>query len=190
MGAEGAMSPGRVHDPAGAKIIVLSYKTVAGAVASVIKHRFVITCFTEAETGRLRLDPVLTTGRTTGAQPGAKKILIYDATPHSISDLNPPKYGPGTTPRDRQQWAIHMLKQVEELPDVEQASTYQDGAANIMDTAQQVTRNRQDPGGRNTATPEQAWQQHHGRNSGKAPARPHILQGRQSEGATSQERRA
>ena len=50
MEAEGAMSPGRVQNLEGAKIIVLSYKTIAGADASVIKHGFVITCFTEAET--------------------------------------------------------------------------------------------------------------------------------------------
>ena len=50
MGAKGAMSPGRVQDPEGAKIIVLGYKTAAGAVTSVIKHKFVITCFTEAKT--------------------------------------------------------------------------------------------------------------------------------------------
>ena len=103
MGAEGAMSPGRVQDPKGAKIIVLSCKTAAGAVATVIKHMFVITCFTEAETGRLRLDPVLTSSKTSGEKSGAKKILIYDASPHSLSDLNPAKCGMGTTPRDKQQ---------------------------------------------------------------------------------------
>jgi hypothetical protein len=157
MGAEGAMSPRRVHDPEGAKIIVLSYKTAAGALASVIKHMFVITCFTEAETGRMRLDLALTVGRATGAQPGAKKILIYDATPHPLLDLNPAKCGPGTTPRERQQWAIHMLMQVEQLSDVEQAATTQDGAAEDMDTTEQITPNWQDPGGRNTATMEQAW---------------------------------
>ena len=41
LGAEGAMSPGRVQDPKGAKIIVLSYKTAAGALATDVKHRFI-----------------------------------------------------------------------------------------------------------------------------------------------------
>ena len=102
MEAEGAMSPGRVQDSEGAKIIVLSYKTSTEAAATIIKQRFVITCFTEAETRRLRLDPVLTSSRTTGAQLNVKKILIYDVTPHSLSYLNPSKCGMGTTPRDRQ----------------------------------------------------------------------------------------
>ena len=81
---------------------MLSYKKTTGAVATVIKHMFVITRFTEAKTGRLRLDQALTSDRTAGAQPKAKKILIYDATPHSLSNLNTAKCGPGTTPRDRQ----------------------------------------------------------------------------------------
>ena len=70
---------------------MLSYKTTTGGVAVVIKYMFVITCFTEAKVGRLRLDAILTSGRTPGAQRGANKILIYDATPHSLSDLNPAK---------------------------------------------------------------------------------------------------
>jgi hypothetical protein len=67
LGAEGAMSPGRVQDPQGAKTIVLSYKTTTGAVAIVVKHRFMLTCYTEEHTGRMRLDAALTSGRTAGA---------------------------------------------------------------------------------------------------------------------------
>jgi len=73
------MSPGRVQDPEGAKTITLSYNTPAGAIAAIIKRRFLITCYTEQDTGRLRLDPALTTGTTAGARSGAKKILIYDS---------------------------------------------------------------------------------------------------------------
>ena len=40
-----------------------------------------------------------------------------------------------------------MLKQVEQLSDVEQAATYQDGVAEDIDKSKQVTPNRQDPGG-------------------------------------------
>jgi hypothetical protein len=45
--------------------------------------------------------------------------LIFDATPYPLSDLNPAKCGPGTTLRDRQIWAMNLLKQVEKLLDVE-----------------------------------------------------------------------
>ncbi len=63
-----------------------------------------------------------------------KKIMIYDAIPHSLSDLNPAKCGMGATTRDRQKWAEDMLKQVEQLPDVETISTSQEGAVEFMDT--------------------------------------------------------
>jgi hypothetical protein len=59
----------------------------------------------------------------------------------------------GTSPRDRQQWAINMLKQLEQLPDVEQATTNLDGTAEDMDTTEQVAPNHQNPRWRNTTTP-------------------------------------
>jgi hypothetical protein len=37
LGAEGAMSPGRVQDPEGAKMIAISFNTAAGAVAAIVK---------------------------------------------------------------------------------------------------------------------------------------------------------
>ena len=73
LGAEGAMSPGRVQDPEGAKTVVISYATAAGAIAAVIKRMFLITCYTEPDRGRLRVDPALAAGITCGAHDGAKK---------------------------------------------------------------------------------------------------------------------
>ena len=57
IGAEGAMSPGRVQDMEEAKTVVINFNKTTGAVAIVIKRKFLITClYTEAETGRLLLD--------------------------------------------------------------------------------------------------------------------------------------
>ena len=76
--------------------------------------------------------------------------MIYDASPHPLSDLNPSKWGMGTSSRERQQWAITiMLKQLEKLPDVERADT-ENEATEDMDTGE-----HQVPRGRHTATPEQ-----------------------------------
>ena len=44
LGAEGAMPPGRVQDPEGAKMITISLNTAARAVATIIKLRVLITC--------------------------------------------------------------------------------------------------------------------------------------------------
>jgi hypothetical protein len=84
---------------------------------------FLLTYYTDENTGRLRMDEALTSGRTAGAHQGAKKKLIYDAVPHPLSDLNPAKCGMGATTKERQKRAEDMLKQVEQLLDVEIIST-------------------------------------------------------------------
>jgi hypothetical protein len=67
------MFPGRVQDPEGAKTIVLNYKLAAGAIVAMVKHMFLLTCYNEKHTGRMRLDAALTSGRTAGPQQGANK---------------------------------------------------------------------------------------------------------------------
>ena len=54
-----------------------------------------------------------------------------------MSDLNPAKCGMGATTKDKQKWVGDMLKQVEQLPDVETMFTSQEGSAEFMDTADQ-----------------------------------------------------
>jgi hypothetical protein len=87
------MSPGRVQDPEGAKTITLNYNTPAGSIATIIKRIFLITCYTEQDTGRLRLEPALTAGAVAWAMSGAKKILIYDSHMHHLSALDPVNCG-------------------------------------------------------------------------------------------------
>ena len=117
-----------MQDPEGAKTAVISFNTSAGAVASVIKRMFLITCYTEADTGRLRLDPTLTARQNAGSHTGAKKILIYDTYPHPLSSLDPSICGPGTTPRDHNTWVINNLKVMDHfttipLPNVAERNT-------------------------------------------------------------------
>ena len=109
------MSPGRVQDPEGAKTITLRYNTPAGAIATIIKRRFLITCYTEQNTSRLRLYPALTTRITSGARSGAKNILIYDTHMHPLTALDPVNCGPGTTPRDMSTWAVNTLTVMEQF---------------------------------------------------------------------------
>jgi hypothetical protein len=110
------MSPGRVHDPEGAKTLVISYTSTTGATTTVIKRRFQITCYTEPETRRLRVDPALTVGHTGGAHSGATRILIYDAHAHPLSDPDQANCGAGTTLRDRHNWVVNTLKNVRPAP--------------------------------------------------------------------------
>ena len=81
-----------------------------------------------------------------------------------------------------------MLKQVEQLPDVE-IFTSQEGAAEFMDTTEQEIPMQHDTGRDNNQ--EQPWQQQqHIKNKGKATTRQPTHSTRQSEGAASPERRA
>jgi len=104
---------------------VVSYKTTAGATSAIVKRMFQITCYTEPDTGRLRVDPALTAGLITGSHSGAKKILIYDAYVHPQSDLDPGNCGAGTTLRDRNAWVVNTLKRMDQFQEVEPPDNHQ-----------------------------------------------------------------
>ena len=54
------MSTGRIQDPEGAKHLVISYQTAAGAIAAIIRHKFPIMTYKDALTGRLKVDKEMT----------------------------------------------------------------------------------------------------------------------------------
>ena len=55
------MTPGRIQDPEGAKTIVTSFKTAAGAVAAIHKQTYKIVCFGDAASGILCVDAAAAT---------------------------------------------------------------------------------------------------------------------------------
>jgi hypothetical protein len=79
---------------------------------------FLITCYTEADTCRLRLDAALKYGDTTGARRGAKNIIIYGSIMHPLNNLDPSKCGNCITARDRATWAVNTLKLLEQFPTI------------------------------------------------------------------------
>ena len=60
LGAGGVMTPSRIQDPKGAKTMVISFKTAAGAVATIHKETYKIFCFGDAASDRLRVDATAT----------------------------------------------------------------------------------------------------------------------------------
>jgi hypothetical protein len=62
IGAIGVMTPGRIHDPEGAKIVVVSFKTAAGAILADQRHTYKIVCFKDNDNGRLKVDTAATIG--------------------------------------------------------------------------------------------------------------------------------
>jgi uncharacterized protein (DUF1330 family) len=78
LGAGGVMTPGRIQDPEGAKIVVISFKTAAGAVATIHKQTYKIVCSRGTTGGRLRVRTTATSGRKQDpSKQGRRSILIY-----------------------------------------------------------------------------------------------------------------
>jgi hypothetical protein len=155
------MSPGKVQDPEGAKMIIVSFNTAAGAVASIIKRRFLITCYTEADTCRLRLDAALTAGDKAGVMKGAKNILIYDSNMHPISSMDPSKCGTCITARDRATWAVTTLKFLEQFPSIKLPDDGKDTTRTWTLERVRFPRHKQQPPHRTTRESHQATRGRH-----------------------------
>ena len=56
------MTPGRIQDPEGAKIFVVSFTTAAGEIIAIQRQTFRIVCFRDVDNGRLRVDTSATIG--------------------------------------------------------------------------------------------------------------------------------
>jgi hypothetical protein len=56
------MTPGRAHNPEGAKHIVVSYKAADGAILAVARHMYKIVCYADSVSGRLQVDQAATVG--------------------------------------------------------------------------------------------------------------------------------
>ena len=79
------MSTGRVQNPEGAKTIILSYKTAAGAVAAIKRQNLKIICFTDTHTGRRRVDnPTIVGGKQDPSMQGKRMVLIYRTSMHTL----------------------------------------------------------------------------------------------------------
>ena len=184
------MSPGRVQDPEGAKTITLSYNSPSGAVAAIIKRRFLITCYTEQDTCRLRLDPSLTAGTAARARKGAKKILIYDSHMHPFSALDPISCGPGTTPRGRSTCIVNTLKIIENFEPIPTPDQNDSLEKEDMDTNDKQVGTKKKHRATQHIRTNNACHAAPGRHAKATIAiRTKIPQGRGSEGATSPERR-
>ena len=71
------MNPNMIQDPEGAKTMVISFKTVTGAVAAVHRKTFKHVCFGDAISGRLKVDTTTTSrGKQYLHKQGRMSILI------------------------------------------------------------------------------------------------------------------
>jgi hypothetical protein len=53
--AGGVMTPGRIHDPEGAKTVLISFKSATGAILAAKRQTYIIICFSDTVNGRLKV---------------------------------------------------------------------------------------------------------------------------------------
>ncbi len=137
LGAAGAMSTGRVQDPEGAKTIILSFKTAAGAVAAIQRQTLKIVCFTDTNPCRLMVDILATLGgKQDGSKQGKRMILIYKSNMHSTSSMNPTQCTQRTDRNARQKWLITTLRQLEQYQPTTDPPTHFNSDADMGDQEQ------------------------------------------------------
>jgi hypothetical protein len=113
------MSPRRIHDPEGAKHLIISYQTAAGAIAAISRHRSPLMTYKDALTGRLKVDENMSARELRNPSEGSKKRLIYSVNMHMRNALNPSNCTAKSSPRDKSSWIASMLTQLDKFPDTE-----------------------------------------------------------------------
>jgi len=77
LGTGGYMTPGRIQDPKGAKIVVVSIKTSVGAILAVHRQTYKIVCFQASVGGCFGVDtPTTTGGKQDPSKQGRRTIMI------------------------------------------------------------------------------------------------------------------
>jgi hypothetical protein len=96
------MTKERIQDPEGAKNIVVSFMTAAGAAAAVSRHHFKIVCFADPMSGMLKVDKDATLGgKQRGKLQSRRMILVYKTSMHPESHLTPTQRGARADPKTR-----------------------------------------------------------------------------------------
>ena len=85
------MTPGRIQDPEGAKIVVVSFKTAVGAILAVQRQTYkMVISFKDINSGRRRVDTAATTGgKHDMNKQGRRAIFICKAHMYKEATLDP-----------------------------------------------------------------------------------------------------
>ena len=120
LGAAGVMTPGRIQDPEGAKTVVISFKTAAGAILVVQRHAYEIVCFKDNDSGRLRVDttPIIG-GKKDMNKQGRRVILIYKAHRYTEASLDPERCTHKSNEKARRNCLQTHLRQIDQYEDID-----------------------------------------------------------------------
>jgi hypothetical protein len=109
------MSTGRIKDPEGAKTVIMSFKTVAGAALAISRYNIKLVYFADVTTGRLRVDADATTGgKHDIITQRRRRILIYKTNMHPGSTLNPEQCTTKADRAARRRWLGTTIKQLDQ----------------------------------------------------------------------------
>ena len=85
--------------------MVISFKTAAGAVATIHKHTYKIVCYGDTAGRRLRVDVAATArGKHDPSKQGRRSIIIYKSYMYSEASLDPGKCTYKLDQKARNQW--------------------------------------------------------------------------------------
>jgi hypothetical protein len=99
------MTPGRIQDPEEAKVVIISFKTAAGALAAIHRQTFIIVCFKDTTRGRLRVNAKATTrGKEYPSKQGLRSILIYRSHMYTEASLDSKRCSLKVDQKVRNQW--------------------------------------------------------------------------------------
>jgi hypothetical protein len=115
LGAGGAFSKGRRHDPEEAKSVTLSFKTAVRPTGAIAKHNIKIICFAIVQTSRLRVDKDATAGgKPQMSAHDRRMILICKTNMHASSAMSPGMCTGKSDRNDRHRWLITALQKLEQ----------------------------------------------------------------------------
>ena len=136
------MTPGRIHDPEGAKTAIISFKTAAGAVSTIHRQTYKIVCFRDATGGRLRVDTAATTGgKQDPSKHGLRSILIYKLHMYKEASLDPKRCTQKSDHKAKNLWVANHIRQLGHYEDISSPTThtqeeYMEEDNNMGDTGQ------------------------------------------------------
>jgi hypothetical protein len=114
------MTPGRIHDPEGAKTVVVSFKTATGAILAVQRKTYKIVSFRDINSGRLRVDTVTTTGgKHDMHKQGRRVILFYKAHMYKEASLDPERCSYKSDEKAMRIWLQTHLRQIDQYEDID-----------------------------------------------------------------------
>ena len=118
LGAGGAMSTRRIQDPEGAKTIILSFKTTAGATMAISRMNIKLICFVDVLTERLRVDAdAIARGKQDNSAHIRRMVLICKTNMHPVSIPNPEQCTPMVDRNARKRWLTTTMRQLDQHQD-------------------------------------------------------------------------